>query len=313
MNMNMENAGKDQKEEKKKGGLVAWILLGISIAGNGFLVYQLTRAQNNIIEKQIIYEKVIIERDNVKSELLSLKDEYSSLKTNDANLQAAIDEKKTQIEELLKEADKHKGDAYMIGKLKKEAETLRRIMIGYVHTIDSLNTLNQKLIVEKNDVLKDLSKEKNKTSSLNKEKEQLQATIDKGSILSCLNITANGINLKSGGKKQVTTSKAKRADIIRVSFTLGENKIAKSGAKDVYVRVITPDGKEMSKNYDDTYRFVFNGSAGYYAGKTNINYSNSEIGVTTLCEGNSPLIPGKYQIEVTADGVVIGQTTLNLD
>lgn len=309
----MENENQNQKEEKKRGGIIAWILLILSIAGNGFLIFKLTEAQKNITEKQIVYEQVIVERDNVKTELLALKDDYANLKTKDAGLQAEIDEKKAQIEQLLKEAEKHKGDAYMISKLKKEAETLRKIMIGYVHTIDSLNTLNQQLIVEKNDVLKDLSKEKTKTISLNKEKEQLQATINKGSILSCLNIAASGINLKSGGKKQVTTSKAKRADVIRVSFTLGENKIAKSGDKDVFVRVITPDGKEMSKSYDDNYRFIFNGSAGYFAGKTTISYSNAEIGVTTLCEGTGPLVPGKYQIEVTADGVVIGETTLNLD
>ncbi len=310
----MENDNKQrEKEDKKTKGIIAWILLGISIAGNGLLIYLLNLEQKKVVEREVIYQQVVVERDNVRGDLLKLKDEYATLQTNDVNLQAEINEKRAQIEELLKEAEKHKGDAYMIGKLKKEAETLRNIMKGYVHTIDSLNTLNQKLIVEKNDVLKDLSKEKDKTTTLNKEKEQLQATINKGSILSCSNIVVNGINLKSGGKKQVTTSKARRADVIRVSFTLGENKIAKSGDKPVFVRIMTPDGKEMAKSYDESYRFFFNGSPGYYAGKTIISYNNSEIGVTALCEGNAPLIPGKYIVEITADGVVIGQSTLELD
>ncbi|MBK6522221.1 MAG: hypothetical protein IPG08_07755, partial [Sphingobacteriaceae bacterium] len=52
------------------------------------------------------------------------------------------------------EAKKHKGDAYFIAKLKKETETLRAIMQHYVVTIDSLNTLNQNLIVEKKNVIK---------------------------------------------------------------------------------------------------------------------------------------------------------------
>ena len=33
-----------------------------------------------------------------------------------------------------------------------------------------------------------------------------------------------------------------------MSFSLGENKIAKSGEKTVFVRIVTPDGKEMAKN-----------------------------------------------------------------
>jgi hypothetical protein len=310
----METTNQPQQEEKKRrGGFIAWILFGLSLAVNGVLVYLWNTEKNKVAEQIEIVKTVYVERDNVKNELLALKDEYANLQTHDAKLQAEIEQKKLEIEELLKQAEKHKGDAYVIAKLKKETETLRQIMKGYIHTIDSLNTLNKTLIVEKNGVIRELNTEKDKTKTLNKEKEDLQATINKGSILTCFNITATGINLKSGGKKQVATSKAKRADLIKVSYSLGENKIAKSGSKDVFVRIITPDGKEMAKSYDDNFRFIFNNSAGYYAGKTSINYNNTEIGGTTLCEGSQPLIPGKYQIEITADGAVIGQTTLTLD
>ena len=108
------------------------------------------------------------------------------------------------------------------------------------------------------------------------------------------------------------TSKAKKTDAIRVSYSLGENKIAKAGSKEVYVRIMTPDGKEMAKNYDDSYKFKFDGSVGYYAGKTSIDYANKEIGVTTLCEGDSPFVPGKYVIEITCDGAIVGQGSLTL-
>jgi hypothetical protein len=107
------------------------------------------------------------------------------------------------------------------------------------------------LIVQKDNVLKELDSEKGKTSSLNKEKDDLKATIQKGSILSCFNITAKGVKFKNGGKKESETNKASRVQKIKVSFSLGENKIAKSGEKTVYVRILTPDGKERAKNYDE--------------------------------------------------------------
>lgn len=311
----MENSNpvKQEENKKKKGGIIPWILLVLSLGGNGFLFYLFDKEQKRANEQVEIVKTVYIERDNVKNDLLKLKDEYASLQATDAKMQAEIEAQKARIEELIKEAEKHKGDAYYISKLKKEADTLREIMKGYVRTIDSLNTLNKQLIVEKNTISTELNKEKDKTTQLNKDKQELQTTISKGSILTCNSITAMGINLKSGGKKQVPTSKAKRADLIKVSFNLGENKIAKSGPKDVYVRIITPDGKEMAKSYDDNYKFIFNNSSGYFAGKTNISYANAEIGVTTVCEGSSPMVPGKYMIEITSDGVVIGQTTLTLD
>lgn len=308
-----ENRPNNEENQKKKVGFLPWLFLSMSLLGNGVLVYLLNNERKTVIEKEQIIKTVYVERDNIKNDLLALKGEYDNLKTNDAALQAQIDEKKAQIEELIKEAEKHKGDAYVIAKLRKETETLRQIMQGYVHTIDSLNTLNQKLVVEKKDVLRKLDDEKNKLDVVNKEKEELKKTINTASILSCYNVSATGIDMRRGGKKQSTTNKAKRTDIIKVSYTLGENKLSRSGPKDVFVRIMTPDGKELAKGYDDNYRFRFNDSYGYYAGKTTIDYANKEIGVTTTCEGSTGFLPGKYVIEITCDGVVIGQGSLTLN
>lgn len=298
---------------KKKPGLLPWLFLGLSLLGNGILVYLLNNEKQTVIQKEEIIKTVYVERDNIRNELTQLKTDYDNLKTTDARLQAEIDEKKIQIEQLLREAERHKGDAYVISKLRKETETLRLIMQGYVHTIDSLNTLNLKLVGEKKDVLKKLDEEKSKSSELTKEKEELKKTINTASILSCYNVSAQGVDMKRGGKKQSTTTKAKRTDVIRVTYTLGENKLTKPGPKDVFVRIMTPDGKELAKGYDDNYRFRFNDSYGYFAGKTTIDYANKEIGVTTSCEGGAGFIPGKYIIEITCDGVVIGQGSLTLN
>lgn len=302
-----------EQANRKKVGFLPWLFLSLSLVGNGVLVYLLNHERNTVVQKEEIIKTVYVERDNIQSELLSLKTEYENLQTSDARLQAEIEEKKAQIEELLKQAEKHKGDAYIIAKLRKETETLRQIMQGYVHTIDSLNTLNQKLVGEKKDVLRKLDEEKTKLDLVNKEKEDLKKTINTASILSCYNVSAQGIDSRRGGKKQSATNKAKRTDMIKVSFTLGENKLTKSGPKDVFVRIMTPDGKELAKGYDDNYRFRFNDSYGYFAGKTTIDYANKEIGVTTTCEGNGQFIPGKYVVEITCDGVVIGQGSLTLN
>lgn len=302
----------DKKEEKKRGGLL-WMIIALLFGSNVVTIWLYLQEKNKAEKQIIVTEKIVVERDNIKNDLLALQHEYDNLKTNDAALQKEIDEKKAYIEQLLKEAEKHKGDSYIIAKLKKETETLRQIMIGYVHTIDSLGTLNKNLIVEKQNVLKELDNEKGKITTLNKEKDELKATIEKGSILTCFNVKAVAVKLKSGGKKESETTKAKRADKIKVSFSLGENKIAKAGPKTVYVRIITPDGKEMAKNYDDSFKFSFDKSSGYYAGKTELNYANVEIAGVTYCESNSPLVSGNYIVEVTCDNVIVGSTTLKLD
>lgn len=299
-------------ENRKKSGLL-WILISLLTITNVVTFVMYIKEKNKAATEVVVTEQVVVERDNVKADLLQLQKDFENLQTNDKALQAEIEAKKAEIAQLLEDAEKHKGDAYVISKLRKESETLRQIMRGYVRTIDSLGTLNKNLIVEKDNVLKELDNEKGKITGLNKEKEELQSTIQKGSILSCSNIVAKGVKFKSGGKKESETSKASRAEKIKVSFTLGENKIAKAGEKTVFVRIVTPDGKEMAKNYDDNYRFTFNKSNGYFAGKEALNYANAEISGVTYCEGKDPLVPGNYIIEIACDGVVIGSTTLRLD
>lgn len=300
------------QENKKKTGLL-WILIALLGIGNVFTFWLYWQEKNKSENEVVIKEQVIVERDNVMGELVQLKKDYENLETNDKALQAEIEAKKAEIAVLMEQAQKHKGDAYVIAKLKKETETLRQIMRGYVRTIDSLGTLNKNLIVEKNNVLKELDTEKGKITTLNKEKDDLKATIQKGSILSCFNIAAKGVKLKSGGKKESETTKASKVDKIKVYFTLGENKIAKSGEKTVFVRIITPDGKELAKNYDDNYRFTFEKSSGYYAGKETLNYANTEISGVTYCEGQGDYVPGNYIVEISCDGVIIGSTNLKLD
>ncbi len=299
-------------DNRKKSGLL-WILIGLLTITNVITFVMYIKEKNKAANEVIVTEQVLVERDNVKSDLLQLQKDFENLQTNDKGLQAEIEAKKAEIAQLLEDAEKHKGDAYVISKLKKESETLRQIMRGYVRTIDSLGTLNKNLIVEKDNVLKELDNEKGKITGLNKEKEELQSTIQKGSILSSSNIVAKGVKFKSGGKKESETSKASRVEKIKVSFTLSENKIAHAGEKTVFVRIVTPDGKEMAKNYDDNYRFTFNKSNGYFAGKETLNYANAEISGVTYCEGKDPLVPGNYIIEISCDGFVIGTTSLRLD
>jgi hypothetical protein len=303
----------EKEKSNKKKGLILWIIILLLMGTNGYTIWLLLQEQSRVVEQKVVTETVIVERDNVKSDLLVLQKDYEGIVAKDALMQKDIDEKKARIEELIIEAEKHKGDAYMLSKLRKEAETLRSIMQGYVRTIDSLNTLNQNLVAEKKTVLKQLDVEKEKQNTLVKEKEELKTTIAKGSILTCFNVSAKAVLFKKGGKKEIETTKARKTEKIKVSFSLGENKIAKSGEKTVFIRIMTPDGKELAKSYDETYKFTFNKSSGYYAGKETLNYANVEISGVTYCEGQGEFVPGNYVIDITCDGVVIGNGSIKLN
>jgi hypothetical protein len=304
----------EKEESRKRGGvIILWSVIVLLMISNVVTIWLWKTSKQEIIREKIVTEQVIVERDNVKADLLLLQKDFEDLQGKDAAMQQDIEEKKERIAELIKQAEKHKGDAYIISQLRKETETLRSIMKGYLRTIDSLNTLNIELVKEKKTVLKQLDYEKEKQTTLIREKDELKTTIAKGSVLSCFNITAKAVSYKKSGKKEAETTKARKTDKIKVSFTLGENKIAKPGEKTVYIRILTPDGKEMAKNYDENYKFSFDKNSGYFAGKETLNYANVEISGVTYCEGQDEYVPGKYLVEVACDGVVIGSTSFKLD
>src|SRR5690606_6986722 len=67
-----------------------------------------------------------------------------------------------------------------------------------------------------------------------------------GSVLHASNIRMIPVDLRKGGKKESETSKAKRTDLLRITFDIDENRIAESGNKDIYLRITGPDGTVLS-------------------------------------------------------------------
>jgi chromosome segregation ATPase len=61
------------------------------------------------------------------------------------------------------------------------------------------------------------------------------------SVLHASNIRMEAIKVKRNGKEK-ETQRAKKADILRITFDIDENRIAESGTKMVYLRVVDPKG-----------------------------------------------------------------------
>jgi flagellar basal body-associated protein FliL len=88
-------------ENRKKSGLL-WILIALLAITNGVTFWMYTQEKNKAANEVVVKEQVIVERDNVKGELLQLQKDYGNLQTNDKALQAEIDAKKAEIAQLLK-------------------------------------------------------------------------------------------------------------------------------------------------------------------------------------------------------------------
>ena len=304
-------SAKESDENKSNKTLLILLIfsaiLNVGLFGLYWMEHDNYKVQ--VVEKYIVVEQ----RDSVKMDLVQLQNEYSVLETSDKSLQDTLTAKREQISLLIKEADKHKGDVYIMAKLKKETETLRTIMKGYIKTIDSLNTSNKNLYAENIKTNTKLLSEKEKNEQITKEKEGLQTVINKGSVLTANAIKAMGVHYRSGGKKEIETTKARKTEKIKVSFVIGENRIAQKGKRDVYLRILTPDGKELARGLDDANSFSFNGARGFFCDRQTVNYDNNAANMNMFAEQKAGFPAGKYIIQVYCEGNQIGETMLTLE
>ncbi|MGD1845918.1 MAG: hypothetical protein ACFB10_11045 [Salibacteraceae bacterium] len=280
----------------------------------GFAIFMTFKNQELEKEKVTILEDCANteqEKALVVDQLTDLQEEFGTLQTDNEALQAEIDSQRVHIAELLKEAEKHKDDAYIIYKLKKEAATLREIMKGYLHTIDSLNTLNITLREEKSQVERALSSEKQRTSNLESEKESLAEKVKIGSKLEAMEMVSIAQRVKSNGVHRPTT-KAIKAEKIKTCLSLSRNEVLEPGKKIVYLRIQTPDGKILSLGEDEKNLFDYEGVRGLYSVKKVVDYQNQELPLCMYWEVKSALPAGEYEVAAYVDEMLIGTTKFSL-
>ncbi|KJS06286.1 MAG: hypothetical protein VR77_05660 [Flavobacteriales bacterium BRH_c54] len=274
----------------------------------GYLIWQNLELKKAIDKGEVAYTEVSTERDQVQAELEEMLKKYEDLETDNQELSAELAAEKAKIEELIKKA---KGKDWTIYQLKKETETLRKIMKGYVVQIDSLNQLNNKLTDENKTVKNQLSNEQKKAQELTEKNEDLNTLVTVASHLKTLGLKSYGVKVKNDntGKEM---DRAKKVDKIRTSFTVQKNTITKPGKKWIYVRILTPDGRVLSEKTDDSNKFDFNGVRGLYSSKKEIDYKNEDMQVTIDWVKIDEFPVGEYNVEVYADGVDIGKTKFTL-
>ncbi len=309
--MEKESATTNPPKEKKSRDLIYIIIIIFLSATCGLLGYFLSQQKTQIEIITIEKEKVTTEKGALQADLYKMLDQYRGMKTNNAELNAKLTEQEAKIKVMIAEAEKHKDDAYIIKKLKKETETLRVIMQGFVQTIDSLNTLNVTLREEKKGVEKELGHQKEKFTSLEKEKENLAGQVKIGSRLKTKSISATPQKVKSNNEHR-ETNRAKNTDVIKCCMMLDKNEIAKPGMKEIFMRVITPEGKVIADNNDEEHQFSFNGVKGLFSQKKEIDYQNEEMEVCIYLEIKNPIPAGEYIVEAYSDEAEIGRTSFKL-
>ncbi|HKL40913.1 MAG TPA: hypothetical protein VJ894_09545 [Cryomorphaceae bacterium] len=300
----------DSTDSKSKKLLIAVIILAISTVILGILVF--TKSQTVQVKESTI-SGLEVEQLQLQNDLQDMLIQYDTVTVANAQLSAEITAQQEQIKEMLKEIEKHKDDAYIISKLKKEAATLRDIMKGYLVTIDSLNTMNQDLIRDNDYLAGELIEAKTKTKQLESTKENLENIVATGSILQTLDMTSVGLRMRNNGT-QKETNRANKTEMIRTCAKIGENRITSAGRKTIYLRIISQDGVVIQPDMSEDQRFEFEGVSGKYSVKRSFDYANEPTDVCVFFNvpPETEIPEGNYIVEMYEGGALIGKTDFDL-
>ncbi len=271
-----------------------------------YLGFQIKNANEKIVYIDREKNTIMDERDVLAVELEQIKMGYDTLQTDNAEMAAKIAEQQSQLESLIKKA---KSKDYDISKLRAETETLRTIMKGYIHQIDSLQQANERLYAEKEAEAMRANNAESRGKELETDLNSKNEILSKGAVLTTGEFTNTGINLKSSGK-QVDTDRANKSEMIKTCFTVRKNNIAKSGSKNIVLRIVGPDGKVLPGK--DAATITVNGQSEATSVVRPIDYQNEDTDVCVYYTAQGELKKGNYKIYVYESNYLIGQSDLSL-
>lgn len=303
----MEHNPADRNESRNRSNTGLLVLVVLLLLSNVVMFWLLMQRGKEVEQTQQQVAAVTSEKENVTVMLENMLASYDTLKTDNEQLTVEMEAQRERIEGLL---DQVKRGNYDLAKARKEAETLRKIMKGYVVTIDSLNQANQALTAQNVGLTQELGEVKGQKDALSSEKAALESKIARGAVLHTTTISANALFMRNNGK-QVETDRAKKAEMVKCCFTLGTNSVTDAGDKTLYMRVISPDGSVLPAGEANN-RFRFNGVEGEFSAKREVNYQNQPVDACIFWNGSATMRTGQYIVEIYESGAKVSESKFEL-
>jgi len=285
------------------------IVLAIIVIGLIIVLFQ-TRTNLNDLLAEKEQQKV-----ELRQELDSLLIDHAKVKSEYGELADSLMVKDSVIQANAIEIRKLLNTQWEYYKVKKKLADLQLVAQGYVMQMDSLYRVNATLSEENVAIKKDLKDLRKEKDEIEKDRKVLSGQVEIASVLKAFNMVAEGLRMRSGGEKEVTTDKVQRIDQVRVCFTIAENELASPGKKDIYIRIARPDQEIMVKSRLDDYSFEYQGERLQYSMMQSIEYANRSVDLCVYWKkeySGQEMQAGLYHVDIFCENAIIGHTTFTL-
>ena len=294
------------------------IIIGVMVAALlgtwGYIIYDKNQVKQ---EKTLLTTQVDSTNSSnnlLQKELNDATARIDMLKSTNAKADSLIKTKDKDIEALRTKAQAILSNKNATAAQLSEARGLIAQLKGNIDTytaeIEKLQGEKVKLTEEKRQVTEQRDVVTRNFDSARTVIKQKEDVIDVGSTLHASNFNIEGIDKRNNGKEKETT-RAKKVDVLRISFDLDENRITQSGLKDVFVCITAPDGNPVTVEALGSGKFVTrDGVEKLFTKKLQVDYKQGQKqSVRVDWSQNSPFQIGDYKIEIYNNGFKIGEGT----
>lgn len=293
----MEN----QNGNSKLKAIIA--ILAILLVGSLIYIFKLT-SDAKTLETTIVETKS--EKESVLKDLEALKASYDEAIAENTTMSDELIAEREKVAKLITELKSSKGDNASLRKYKDQYKALEQKMRNLMQEVEVLKAQNQTLTTNLDSTKVVLEDSKKYNQVLVGQNEELAKTVEKGQKLTVTNLKTAAYKQRSSGK-QIETDKASRADLLQISFTIAENKIAKSGDKVYYVQVIDAKNNVLG----DKATVSFGDTSLTYSFTTTVKYENKTVDVKEQLPGKD-FAKGTYFVNVFDKGELVSKSSFSL-
>ncbi len=290
-----DDYGRQPEAEKSiRGYRIVIIILSVILVALSILYFSIHRQQ--MLDNELLQA----DRDSIQNDLGRLMNDYDNLRVSNDSISASLSVERERADSLMTRLKKERSwNLAKIKQYEREVGTLRTAMKDYIRQIDSLNTLNQKLISENVSYRKEISSANLRAEMAEEKAAELDNKVKVGSVL-----RARDIQLEALNDRGKAVSRIKNASRLRVDFVLSANELAMPGNKAIYLRIISPDGYVLTTEAMPS--FEYEGERLTYSAMREVDYQNQdlEVGIYFTSSG---FAAGTYRMELYTEGRLIGQ------
>ena len=193
------------------------------------------------------------------------------------------------------------------------AKNLESQLIKKDEEIAKLKSDNETLFTETTTLKERQNKLTDTISTIAKTNQELTDKVGVASRLQADNIQVSFITSRAKEKDDDKDEfKAKRVEKIKIAFNLGRNDVSPKETKQIYLRLLEPDGAALYNLSTGGGTFTVEGQEAFYTQKQDVVYDNSRQKVEFLYAKGAEYKKGLHTVELYESGQLMGKTTFTL-